>query len=235
MYQARLVREDYSRRHPMTGSHQTLINHNWDDLSTAEQVRTVLGYEAPSSDSSSVTKESVLLNLKAAVEIATSDALAPGWLRTLDQIDGGTFPGPWVNKSEVAEYLLKYDAVTKDFCGPKELQVRLQALTGLSSALSHSAMAGLTEHLARIHNFTYLLKKDHQEATCGSPTDPEAPKAMRSDHVSLKLSPSNSASPAPSSTTSTSLSTSPQSSSTVYRTFDHGTVCSVSLNSATRR
>lgn len=146
----------------MTGDHRTNMNHDWDDLSTDHQIWTTLGYETPASGPKPFARNArTLLHLKAAVDIATKDALSSGWLRTLEQIDGGPFPGPWLKfhkRSEVEAFLVEYDVARASPISRNVLKDRVEALIGSLSALNRKAYDKLIEELAHTHKYVQLLQ-----------------------------------------------------------------------------
>lgn len=153
----------------MTSNHRTKINHDWDDLSSADQVWASLGYETPSAGHKSHARnERTLLNLKAAVDMAAKDALSPSWLRTPEQITGGTFPGPWIglhSRTEVEAFLIEYDVARASAVSYTEMKVQLKSLPRFSP----TAYDTLTESIARTHNYTHLLRKHIATSSPSSP------------------------------------------------------------------
>ena len=93
----------------MTGSYRTLLNHDWDNLSfysqtlpTLSNIGTLLGIRTGKTQ----------LTLQAAVLLATRDAISQRWLRTREQVDGGTYPSPLMqlrSRGDVEDFLVEYD------------------------------------------------------------------------------------------------------------------------------
>lgn len=146
----------------MTGDHRTNIKHDWEDLSTDHQIWATFGYDTPGSGSKPLARNSrTLLQLKAAVDIATKDAFSTGWLRTLEHIEGGPFPGPWLKlhkRSDVEAFLVEYDVARASPISHSILKTRVKALVESLSALNRKAYDKLIEELAQTHNYTHLLQ-----------------------------------------------------------------------------
>jgi hypothetical protein len=70
----------------MTGSHRTMLGHKLKDLSHHSQILSALGIEGPTTN----PIHGCISSLRAAVEMAKSDAGSQSWLRTLEQVDGDT-------------------------------------------------------------------------------------------------------------------------------------------------
>jgi hypothetical protein len=144
----------------MTGSNRTRINHDWDDLSTAEQVWAALEYEEPDLYG---RKERSFANLKAAIDIACKDALSLNWLRTLEQVEGGAFPGPWLklhSRKQAEDFLIEYDAARASPISCNKMKVQVRALIESLRLLSPTAFDALLGQIARTHNYTHLLDND---------------------------------------------------------------------------
>lgn len=159
----------------MTGDRRTNMNHDWEDLSTDHQIWATLGYETPASGCKPFARNSrTLLHLKAAVDIATKDALSSGWLRTLEQIEGGPFPGPWLKfhkRSEVEAFLVEYDVARATPISCDILRARVKALVESLSALNGKAYGKLIEELARTHNYVELLQLRFEDPSSESLAD----------------------------------------------------------------
>jgi hypothetical protein len=141
----------------MTGNHRTKINHDWEDLSTANQIWTALRYDSIQSCSKG---ERIHSNLKVAIDIACKDALSSNWLRTPEQIDGGAFPGPWLklhSRNEVKSFLVEYDVARASPICYNKMKVQVKALIESLRLLSPTACDALAGQIARTHNYTHLL------------------------------------------------------------------------------
>jgi hypothetical protein len=151
----------------MTGNHRTELSHNWEDMSTADQIYTSLGHN--SLEVFNGRGKRSFANLKAAVDIACRDALSSNWLRTLEQIGGGAFPGPWLklhSRNEAEAFLIEYDVARASPISYNNMKVQVKALIESLRLLSPTAVDALIGQIARTHNYTYLLDND---ATTGSP------------------------------------------------------------------
>jgi hypothetical protein len=74
----------------MTGSQRTVLDHDLNDTSHHSQILSALGYQE---DTTSIVRLGCMSTLRAAVEMAKSDACSRSWLRTLEQVDGGAYNG----------------------------------------------------------------------------------------------------------------------------------------------
>jgi hypothetical protein len=188
LYQVFLARDDYSRRNTMTGNHRTQINHGWEDLSTADQIRTRLGYKTTWPGS---TREHSFLNLKAAIDIACKDALSPNCLRTLEQVEGGAFPGTWLNlhsRKQAEDFLIEYDVARASPISCSKMKVQVRALIESLRLLSPTAFDALVRQIARTHNYTHLLDNDTPTSSrSSSVAAPEVTDAAQNRVEALKV------------------------------------------------
>jgi hypothetical protein len=171
----------------MTGSNRTRINHDWDDLSTAEQVWAALEYEEPDSYG---RKERSFANLKAAIDIACKDALSLNWLRTLEQVEGGAFPGPWLklhSRKQAEDFLIEYDAARASPISCNKMKVQVRALIESLRLLSPTAFDALLGQIARTHNYTQTTMS--QRAPIARQSLPPRYQMLRKNVSRLRRSP----------------------------------------------
>lgn len=94
----------------MTGKHQTKLRHEWDELPLVSQIIPVLEDHVLSCGAND---KGDFQNLAATLFMVWRDAKSFGrcWLRTLEQVDGGAPPGPWLqlrSRGEVKAFLIDY-------------------------------------------------------------------------------------------------------------------------------
>lgn len=100
--------------------------------------------------------------LKVAVEMAVRDALAPGWLRTREQIDGGAFPGLWLKlpkDHEVTAFLLEYDVSRSHASSQTTWKAKVDVLMMSFFSMSQETRETQVRRLAAIHKYGSLLPK----------------------------------------------------------------------------
>jgi hypothetical protein len=163
LFQAHVVREDYSRQSPMTGGNRTIVARDSERLADLPQTWSALGYQQiePGPDSYEC-EERVFLTIRAAVDLAVKDATSSQWLRTREQVDGGPFPGPWMHfqsRKEVEAFLIEYDVARAKPLAQAELRTQTAALKENLRSLSQSAYDSMIAQLALIHNYTSILGK----------------------------------------------------------------------------
>lgn len=166
IFQAYLVRKDYSYRSPMTGSHRTVLRHDWKDLSIASQIISVLNVTTAGDND-----EGVLQNLQATVGMARKDMISRWWLRTREQVNGGDYPGPLVQlrtRRQVEAFLIDYDVTRGQNHSETNFSAQMEALKESMRLFTPSLYDGFIVNLARFHNYTQLLDR------FAAPKDPMA-------------------------------------------------------------
>lgn len=143
----------------MTGSYRTLLNHDWDNLSfysqilpTLSNIGTLLGIRTGKTQ----------LTLQTAVLLATRDAISQRWLRTREQVDGGTYPSPLMqlrSRGDVEDFLVEYDLTRASPIAEIQPNTKTSSLKDAFRLISRSAYEAMIDRLARIHNYTHLLDK----------------------------------------------------------------------------
>lgn len=113
MYQAYELRNAYSayqQPQPTLQKFRPQLEHDWKDKMPIADVLNAVGGELLSS--SKFAGEQAKSCLAACLKIAILDAQHTQWLRTAEQIDGGSFREPWRTqdtKDKIVDFLFKYD------------------------------------------------------------------------------------------------------------------------------
>jgi hypothetical protein len=94
--------------------------------------------------------------------MATRDVSSQRWLRTREQVDGGTYLGPLMqlrSRGDVEDFLVEYDLARASPITEIQPNVKTSLLKDAFRLISRSAYEAMIDRLARIHNYTHLLDK----------------------------------------------------------------------------
>lgn len=145
------LRARYARRQPFTGEQRTTLIHQY-SFSAIEKFCEAKGWLPPTGANSF----RAVAIVRAAVGMAVKDATTTTWARTLEQIDGGQFPGPrrlstWEDKRR---FLSGFDLIAKKVhFGMEELEEMFESILGAE------ADEVAAKHALR-YNYTSLLPED---------------------------------------------------------------------------
>ncbi|KAM0713850.1 hypothetical protein Q7P37_010812 [Cladosporium fusiforme] len=153
-----LVRSDYRSRPPWSGSQEqrTQLSQS-DEPLTMQQIWTTRDCKPPQSARGIVFGET-FSSLMASASMAVDDSCYPGWLRSREQIDGGSFD-PWrklTTWQEKKSYLFEFEVAMKSQLTELQISDFMEASQAVISN-PEAVDNALAVHRAKLYNFEDLI------------------------------------------------------------------------------
>lgn len=149
--QAYLARWDAHARGPETRGQRTEIPQS-DRLSTVDEILRARGCFS-SNDSDRNQRNQARDVLKAAVKMASDDATLPGWVRTREQIDGGSYLPNTLSDDTYFDFLIEYDLAMSEPLSKAQLESAVKHETMRWRRLQPHMKIAFAMNIAQRHNF----------------------------------------------------------------------------------